>query len=495
MITSVLSRVCTGRMRAVIAILLTALVSRGSGTPLDDYVNREDPTYKYEIIETFEGDRYTLYNINMTSQTWKSDLQSQPVWWHYLSVTVPDKLDLNNAGFLLIDGGSNSNGPPKPTETTVELTTVIAVTTNSIGANLKMVPNQPIVFKADPDQQQRTEDAIIAWTWKTFVDQKGADPEILLRMPMTKAGVRALDTMNDLVLKKKGQGVNRFLVAGASKRGWTTWTVGAVDKRVVAIAPIIMDLLNLQTNLHHYYRALGGWTFAFEAYYTLNFTQNLDSPYIKQMASIIDPLSYNDRYANKPKLIISAGGDQFFMVDDSRYYFDQLQGPKYLRMVPNSEHNLEGHLISITFDLRAFYLSVMNGKPMPQISWTLNTTSTGGKITLVSDTTPQTVHCYYATTLDGERKDFRLLRGTPGNPTKPQVHPVLWKQEYVTPLSALSWAVEFKNPAVGWTAFFIQVTFPGLDNSVLEFTTQTLIIPDKDPFPDCDGDQCRGTLV
>lgn len=482
-------------MRAVIAILLTALFSRGSGTPLDDYVYRDDPTYKYEIIGTFEGDGYTLYNINMTSQTWKPDLQSQPVWWHYLSVTVPDKLDLNNAGFLFIDGGSNHDAPPKPTDRFVELSTVVAVTTNSIGANLKMIPNQPIVFKADPSQQHRSEDAIIAWTWKTFVDQQGADPEILLRMPMTKAGVRALDTMNDLVMKKRGQGVNRFLVAGASKRGWTTWTVGAVDKRVVAIAPIVMDLLNLQTNLHHYYRALGGWTFAFGDYYTLNFTQDLDSPYIKQMASIIDPLSYNDRWVNKPKLITSTGGDEFFMVDDTKYYFNQLQGPKYLRMVPNAEHSLAGHEISLLFGIRAFYLSIMNGKPLPQINWTLNTTSTGGKITLFSDTTPQTVHCFYATTLDGKRKDFRLLRGTPGNPSKPQVHPVLWKQEYVTPLSALSWEVEFKNPAIGWTAFFIQVTFPGLDNSVLEFTTQTLIIPDTDPFPDCQGALCRGTLV
>lgn len=483
------------RVVVVVSFVIQVLAPKGSSTPLDDYVYRPDPTYNYEILETFPGPGYTVYNLNMTSQTWKPDLQSQPVWWHYLTITVPDKLDLNNAGFLFIDGGSNTNSPPKPTDTFVELTTIVAVTTNSIGANLKMVPNQPIVFKADPVQQRRTEDAIIAWTWKTFVDQKGADPEILLRMPMTKAGVRALDTMNDLVQKKRGQSVDRFLVAGASKRGWTTWTVGAVDKRVVAIAPIVMDLLHMQTNLHHYFRALGGWTFAFDDYYNLNFTKDLDSPYIKKMADIIDPISYNDRYVNKPKLITSTGGDEFFMVDDSKYYFDELKGPKYLRMMPNAEHSCAGHEISLLFGIRAFYLSVMNNKPLPQISWTLNTTSTGGKITLFSDSTPQTVHCYYATTLDGKRKDFRLLRGTPGNPSKPQIHPVFWYQQYVPQTATNTWEVEFKNPEVGWTAFFIQVTFPGLEGSVLEFTTQTLIIPDTDPFPDCHGEECRGTLV
>ena len=31
------------------------------------------------------------------------------------------------------------------------------------------------------------------------------------------------------------------------QRGWTTWTTGAVDKRVIGIVPIVMDLLNIRT--------------------------------------------------------------------------------------------------------------------------------------------------------------------------------------------------------------------------------------------------------
>lgn len=53
-------------------VVLGTLYAPGcSGTPLDDYVYKADPTYKYEILEVFEGPGYTLYNINMTSQTWK----------------------------------------------------------------------------------------------------------------------------------------------------------------------------------------------------------------------------------------------------------------------------------------------------------------------------------------------------------------------------------------------------------------------------------------
>ena len=43
--------------------------------------------------------------------------------------------------------------------------------------------------------------------------------------------------------------------------------------------------------------------------------------------------AYNERYAGMPKYIISAAGDEFFMLDDSNYYYDQLEGPTFLRFV------------------------------------------------------------------------------------------------------------------------------------------------------------------
>lgn len=38
-----------------------------------------------------------------------------------------------------------------------------------------------------------------------------------------------------------------------------------------------------------------------------------------------------ERYRHKPKLIVSAGGDEFFMIDDTKFYYDKLVGEKYLR--------------------------------------------------------------------------------------------------------------------------------------------------------------------
>ena len=49
------------------------------------------------------------------------------------------------------------------------------------------------------------------------------------------------------------------MVTGGSKRGWTTWTTAAVDKRVVAITPMVIDMLNIDPSFEHHYRVYGFW--------------------------------------------------------------------------------------------------------------------------------------------------------------------------------------------------------------------------------------------
>ncbi|XP_071108310.1 autocrine proliferation repressor protein A-like [Haliotis cracherodii] len=481
--------------RCIVLLLLAFACAHGG--VLEDYVNRYDPHYTYEVLKdhTYRGPDYTLYVLNMTSQKWKDEtVVTNPIWWHYLTITVPDKLVFKDSAFILIDGGSNHAGPPSVKDNFVSLTTMMAVSTGCIGADLKMIPNQPTTFLADPTHKARSEDAVIAWTWKTFVQVNSSDPELLLRFPMTKATVRGMDTIANFSQSLQEINIDKFYVAGASKRGWTTWTTAAVDPRVKGISPIVMDLLHMVKNLHHHFRAYGGWTFAFKDYYELNFTESLDHPNTQKMADIIDPISYNDKLT-MPKLIISTGGDEFFLPDDSHYYYNDLNGPKYLRILPNAEHSCAGHEISLLFTMRAFFLSIMSASPLPKFSWVRELTANGGKITVTTETEPLTVTSYWAKTIGGERRDFRLLVGTPGNPEKPFPHPVIWHSQATEYVGNNTYVAEFENPDEGWRAFFIQLTFRGVKDSVLEFTTESQIIPDVFPFPDCSGESCTGTLV
>ena len=67
----------------------------------------------------------------------------------------------------------------------------------------------------------------------------------------------------------------------------------------------------------------------------------INNPMMDKMTAIIDPLSYKDRLT-MPILSITATGDEFFAPDDTYLYFDQLLGPKYLRILPNIEHTTLG---------------------------------------------------------------------------------------------------------------------------------------------------------
>ena len=55
----------------------------------------------------------------------------------------------------------------------------------------------------------------------------------------------------------------------------------------------------------------------------------LKNRYFKDVTLIIS--AFMERYRHKPKLIVSAGGDEFFMIDDAKFYYDKLVGEKYLR--------------------------------------------------------------------------------------------------------------------------------------------------------------------
>jgi len=112
--------------------------------------------------------------------------------------------------------------------------TQTALDTGAVVAELKQIPSEPLKF-AD-DSKPRSEDGIIAYTWEKFL--KTGDENWPLRLPMTKAAVRAMDTVTAFGKEGGAFTVDKFVVSGGSKRGWTTWTTAAVDKRVVAIADI-----------------------------------------------------------------------------------------------------------------------------------------------------------------------------------------------------------------------------------------------------------------
>lgn len=432
----------------------TPQYSRAQETALDRYVYTPDPNYGYEIIKTVEAPGYKTYVIDMTSQKWLTEAEvDRPLWKHHLVVIRPDVVEHDTA-LLFIGGGSYKSDVPSGASDELAQ---MAVNSKSVIAELKQVPNQPLIFADDPGNE-RTEDAMIAYTWDKFL--RTGDEKWPARLPMTKSAKAALDTMQDLFAKEgfAEGGLDHFVVAGGSKRGWTTWTLGAVDTRVVAIAPIVIDMLNLVPSFQHHWEVYGFWAPAVGDYVEMGTFAWMGSPEEEALYNIVEPYAYRERLTI-PKLVMNASGDQFFLPDSSQFYWDGLVGEKSLRYVPNADHGLRDSDAYHT--LFAFYYMILNDIPRPQYDWTV---AADGAIRVTAKDKPTTVTLWRATNPDA--RDFRVE--TIGKS---------WEAQELTDLGGGVYEAKVAEPEKGYTAYFIELTYAERAPVPFKVSTEIKITP------------------
>ncbi|MBD3308151.1 PhoPQ-activated pathogenicity, partial [candidate division KSB3 bacterium] len=222
-------------------------------TALHEYVAQPDEHYAWKHVEQQPSAEVTRHVLSMTSQVWRTtDEVDRVLWQHWLVIYMPKQVDHETA-LLKISGGDNTDVPPTLSN---PLLANMAREHRTVTAEVFNVPNQPLRFLADEDAKLRVEDGILAYGLARFLESD--DPEWLVNLPMTKSVVRAMDTVTEFCrLKTPAPPVEKFVVAGISKRGWTTWLTAVVDPRVVAIAPMVFDALNIKPSLAHQIQAYG----------------------------------------------------------------------------------------------------------------------------------------------------------------------------------------------------------------------------------------------
>src|SRR5688572_31965825 len=104
---------------------------------------------------------------------------------------------------------------------------------------------------------------------------------------------------------------------------------------------IVIDTLNVERAAKHHFEAYGFFAPAIKDYIEIRLHEWMGTPQNRALMRIEDPYEYRARMT-MPKFILNATGDQFFLLDGSRFYYDDLPGPKYLRYVPNADHSLRG---------------------------------------------------------------------------------------------------------------------------------------------------------
>jgi PhoPQ-activated pathogenicity-related protein len=285
---------------------------------------------------------------------------------------------------------------------------------------------------------------------------------------MVKSAVRAMDCVQELLASDQGGrfGVERFVVSGGSKRGWTTWCTAAVDRRVAAAIPVVIDVINVPACSRHHIAAYGFYAEAIGDYVRHDIKGRADDPKIKLLYAIEDPYSYRERLT-MPKLVVNASGDQYFPPDSSQFYFGDLPGEKYLRYVPNADHSLRDS--DAQESIIAFYQTILAGRPRPRYSWTFEG---DGSIRVQTADAPKAVQLWQAT--NPGARDFRVK--TIGKAYKSQT---LVGEGGV-------YVGKIDPPEKGWTAFFVELTFDVNQSYPLKLTTAVRVLPDTLPFAGLD---------
>ena len=411
---------------------------------LESYINNKDRSYEWELYETHELEGITIYNILLTSQKWRDY-----TWRHQLAILVPKEIK-HDAALLYISSGNNSDEMPnwrKMDDGSIQFMEYIAKKNQAVTAVLFQVPNQPLFGDL-------TEDEIISYTFYNYKQDKDFSWPLLF--PMVKSAIKSMDAVQEFSSKELGNDINSFLVSGASKRGWITWLTGASDSRVKAIAPMVIDMLNMPKSISYHLEAWGEYSPQIKDYVDLGVAQDVSTEEGKEIVAMVDPYSYRDKLT-MPKLIFNGTNDEYWPVDVIKFYFHDLPGENYLHYVPNAGHGLGDKKQAINA-LNSFFAETLQGYDYPECSWEFEEKDTEVIVTIdVSEDELEGVQLWSAYSDD---RDFR------DNEFHYQVLDIV-------PADLIT--VGVKYPDSGFSAFYIDLLYSNPYGEIYSKSTRVFV--------------------
>ena len=427
-----------GWAASLVVWLLTVTALR-SDDALETYVRKADTNFNWKQISQVQSNGFTLTHLQLQSQQWREHL-----WKHNLRVVRPAKVRNSKMGMLFITGSGSGTRYLGLLQTVAEQAGVVT-------AVLTDVPNQPLY-------DGRTEDALIAYTFQKYMES--GDETWPLLFPMAKSAVKAMDAIEQFTVNGPSGKVEKFVVTGASKRGWTTWLSAAVDKRVTAIAPMVIDMLNMKAQLGWAQKVYGRQSEEIDDYTHLRLHERVDEPEMVKLRQWVDPYSYRTRYTI-PKLLLLGSNDRYWTVDSLRHYWNELPEPKLIFQTPNAGHDLGGGK-EATQTLAAFVEMVADGLPLPKMEWELSDVSykkahAKMKVSEQSDS----IRLWTATSSD---RDFRDDKWT--------------SKDMEVRRGSSQAADEVPTPETGYRAYMIEVSLKSPRGYPYKLSTEARVTPD-----------------
>ena len=398
-------RVCPSTFRRVLPGLLAALLCAAAssqeqqGEPsqaLARYVAEPDASFAWHFKRRYSHRAADIVEFQLDSQTWQGEL-----WKHQMLIVRPHRVADGRHAVLVVGGGrwrdeydaAGTGAADVPLPEDGELFVAIARLLDAPVVVLGQVPYQPLFGL--------TEDQLIAHTFERYLET--GDQRWPLLLPMVKSVVRAFDASSAASEHEWGAPLERFTVLGGSKRGWTTWLTAAVDERVVAIAPVVIDALNMERHFPHQTQAWGAPSEEIKPYTDLGLDRILASAEGAALREIVDPYSYRAQI-EVPKLVILATNDEYFPPDSANLYFDGLREPKRLLYLPNEPHSIR-HYERVVRSLRALHEAASGGAPLPLLEWEYRAGDDGVSLCVRSEPRARNVRVWRAVSVDRDLRD------------------------------------------------------------------------------------------
>ncbi len=313
----------------------------------------------------------------------------------------------------------------------------------SIVSIIRQTPKQPLY-------DDLAEDELISFTLHNF--KNDGDYSWPLLFPMVKTAVKAMDAVQEFAQKELNHKLNRFLVSGASKRGWTTWLTGAQDPRVVAIAPMVIDVLNMPVSLDYQLEVWKEYSVQIEDYTKLEIPQQVHTENGDAITKMIDPYSYR-KYLTMPKMIFIGTNDEYWPVDAIKNYLDSIPGENFIHYVPNAGHDL-GDKKQALQALSSFLGTTLLHQPYSACGWDIS--PNGSNIKLEASSTADKLVDAIIWSADSKDRDFRDEE---------------WTGESLKSKNQEKIEVEVNYPQDGYKAFYVDLKY--VDPNGDEYTKST----------------------
>ena len=430
---------CTKDNEDTIPLVVTA------ENALSSYLDNGDTTYHWSLESTFDLQGVKGYDLLLTSQKWR-----EYTWVHQLTVFVPPSVEYNGT-FLWITGGSINNGKVNWTgHDDIEnvMFAMSSLKNSAIVSILRQTPNQPLY-------NNLYEDALISYTLHQFIGD--GDFTWPLLFPMTKSAIRAMDAIQEFSNSKLQHQVDKFVVSGASKRGWTTWLTGASDNRVAAIAPAVIDILNMPVSLDYQVEAWGDYSPQIQDYVDLGITQEIHTQHGGDLTTMIDPYSYREKLT-MPKLILLGTNDEYWPVDAIKHYYNDIPGQNFIHNVPNAGHGL-GNGVQALNAVNAFFANTLENQLYPDCTW--STSESNGKVLLNVQGSASSLTKAVLWSATSADRDFR---------------DETWSSVEISYDAAGVVNAEISYPENGYEAFYIDLEYPDINGGTYTKSTRVFVV-------------------